>query len=153
MAMLVLSSSKNHIVALKHTCCCVIAAILRILAINKAGLTFVLMYISLFISSFLVADFLPQDSLPLEPKWNLATLYCPRVQQHRYAFKMIHVFSIRCSKTFLNGGRIWKSGGCCIQFSSRCLMLKWVSRVGLSTAVTDLCIINLYPEFCSFLDN
>ena len=81
MAILVLSSSKRRIAALKHARHCVIAAISRIPAKDKASLSWVLVYIFLFLSSFLVADFLPQDGLPLEPKRKTAALHYLRVRQ------------------------------------------------------------------------
>jgi hypothetical protein len=65
MAILVLSSSKRRIAAPKHARHCVVAAISRISANEQAGLRRVLMYVLVFLSSFLVADFLPQDGLPL----------------------------------------------------------------------------------------
>ena len=62
-------------------------------------------------------------------------------------------FQSDAARPFLNGGEIWKLGSRRVQFGSKCSMLKWASRVRLSTAITDLCIVNLYLESCSFLDN
>jgi hypothetical protein len=83
MAILVLLSSKRRIRAPKHARRCVIEAISRIPADEKAGLSWVLMYALLLLLSFLISDFLPQDGLPLEPKRGATPLYRTRIQQGR----------------------------------------------------------------------
>jgi len=77
------SSSKPRVVAPKHAHCCVTLAISRVPAKKKAGLSRVLMYVLLLLSSFLIADFLPQDRLPLELKRGTVPLYRTRIQQGR----------------------------------------------------------------------
>ena len=80
MAILVLSSSKRRIATPKHARRCVVAAISRILANEKGGLRWVLMYVPLFFLSFLVADILSQDGLPLKQKRGTVPLHRIRIQ-------------------------------------------------------------------------
>jgi len=74
-AILVLLSSKRRVRAPTHARRCVIEAISRIPPNEKAGLSWVLMYALFLLLSFLIADFLPQDGLPLEAKRGSAPLY------------------------------------------------------------------------------
>ena len=105
MVFLICSPSKPCIANLRHACCCVTRAILRMLTEEKAGLVWVLLSFSVFLCRWLLAS----GQVSLKPKWSCTLLYSPRIW-HRFTHKTIHVFSIRHGVMFLNSGKVWKSG-------------------------------------------
>ena len=126
MVILVYSSSKPHVTSPKHACHCVTTAILRISTEEKAGLVWVLMYVFpfLFLSFFMancVRTGLHSSKSETWPHYTLRGF-----DKDGYAHKTLHIFSIKHSMVFPNGGRIWKLGCCAIQFWAECEVLWWV---------------------------
>ena len=124
MVVLVYSPSKPHIMAPKHTRCCIATAISRILTEEKAGLVWVLMYVFSFLFlSFFMADCvrtgLHSSKSEARPHYTLQGF-----DKDRYAHKTLHIFSIKHSVVFPNGSRIRKLGCCAIQFRAECEVLQ-----------------------------
>jgi len=129
MAVLVFSLSKSRVTSPKHARRCVAAAVSRISAKKRAGLTWVLMYVLLFFD------------LSSSPIFCIRTGYhCSQSEarphytvrgfgKHGFAQKTIHIFSIRRSIVFLNGGKVWKFGRRRMNFCAQCEVLKYVFTV------------------------
>ena len=78
MVILVYPPSKPHIMAPKHACHCVAAAILRISTEEKAGLVWVLMYSMFFLFFFCLSSWLIASGrayTPVKVKPSLTTLF------------------------------------------------------------------------------
>src|ERR1700678_825336 len=110
MVIFVFSPSKPRITAPKHARRCVAAAISGISTEEKAGLVWVLMYVFFsFCFSLLLISCVRTGyhSSPSEARLH----YTVRgFDEHGFAHKTIHVFSIRRSIVFPNGGKVWKLG-------------------------------------------
>ena len=93
---------------------------------EKAGLVWVLMYIFSFLFlSFFVTDCI-RTGLHCSKSEAQSHYTLQGFDKDGFAHKTIHIFSIRHSMVFPNGGKVWKSGCCAIQLRAECEVLWWV---------------------------
>ena len=125
MAILVFSSSKPRVTAPERAHRCIIAAISRISANEKAGLRWVLLYVPSLLPFFFSSPILfvrtGYHKSQSEPQFH----YTVRgFGKDGFAVKTIHVYSVTRSKVFRNGGTVWKLGGRRLDFQKECENLK-----------------------------
>src|SRR5271169_2770087 len=123
MNILVFSSSKCRIAAPKHACRCVIAAISRIPANEKAGLRWVLMYVPFFLLSFSLLISCHRTGYHTSRSEALFHYMVRGFSKGGFAHKTIHVFSRRRSDVFPNGGKKWMPGRRRLNFKAKCVRL------------------------------